>query len=203
MNRFLIKYKRYGFWGFMSLVFDKIYTLIYYPHTRLLRRPIYIRGKKSIILGRRFTSGINLRLDAFPKSNKVGVSILIGDNVQVNDFVHIGAIESIIIEENVLIASKVFITDHNHGGYNDSLSSCPNIPPIKRPLVSSPVLIERNVWIGEFVSILPGVTIGQGSVIGSNSVVTKSIPKYCIAVGSPAKVVKRFNFNSSKWENID
>jgi lipopolysaccharide O-acetyltransferase len=67
-------------------------------------------------------------------------------------------------------------------------------------LYSSPVIIEENVWIGEYVSILPGVTIGRGSIIGSMSVVNKNIPAFCIAVGAPAKVIKRYNFTTNKWE---
>ncbi|GAB1482744.1 hypothetical protein MASR2M78_15600 [Treponema sp.] len=66
----------------------------------------------------------------------------------------------------------------------------PDTPPNQRFLSATTVEIQENVWIGEFVTILPGTIIGRGSVIGSNSVVTKSIPEYSIAVGNPAKVIK-------------
>ena len=69
-------------------------------------------------------------------------------------------------------------------------------------LDSRPVFIEDNVWIGEFVSVLPGVRIGEGSVIGTMSVVTHDIPPFSIAVGSPARVIKRFNFATSCWERV-
>ena len=52
------------------------------------------------------------------------------------------------------------------------------------------------------VCILPGVTIGEGSIIGALSVVTKDIPPFSIAVGSPAKVIKIYNFETEKWENV-
>jgi lipopolysaccharide O-acetyltransferase len=65
-----------------------------------------------------------------------------------------------------------------------------------------PVIIEDNVWIGEQVSVLLCVTIGRGSINGANSVVSKSIPSGCIAVGIPARVVKKFNYNNSQWEKI-
>ena len=52
------------------------------------------------------------------------------------------------------------------------------------------------------VSILPGVEIGKGLIIGANSVVTKSIPDYSIAAGNPAKVIKQYNFNTKRWEKI-
>ena len=54
------------------------------------------------------------------------------------------------------------------------------------------VIIDDNVWIGEMTCILPGVSIGKGSIIGSNSVVTKDIPAYCMAAGNPAVVIKNF-----------
>ena len=69
-------------------------------------------------------------------------------------------------------------------------------------LSNSPVIIEDNVWIGQSVSILKGVKIGFGSIIGSNSVVTKEIPPHSIAVGIPAKVVKTYNFESKQWINV-
>ena len=63
-------------------------------------------------------------------------------------------------------------------------------------------MIEKNVWLGEFVSVLPGVKIGEGSIVGTMSVVNKDIPPYSISVGSPARVVKKYNFDTNKWEKI-
>ena len=66
-----------------------------------------------------------------------------------------------------------------------------DIPPYKRELISNgPVIIEDNVWIGEGSMIMPNVTIGKGSIIAANSVITKDIPSYCMAAGSPAKIIK-------------
>jgi lipopolysaccharide O-acetyltransferase len=126
-----------------------------------------------------------------------------GKGVQINDYVHITAIESVKIGNRVLIASKVYISDCSHGSYSgDQFDSEPNSIPIERPLFSKPVCIQDNVWIGESVSILPGVTIGEGSIIGANSVVSKSIPENVIAVGSPAKPIKKYNFETKRWEKI-
>jgi lipopolysaccharide O-acetyltransferase len=120
-----------------------------------------------------------------------------------NDYVHITAIQSVTIGDRVLIASKVFITDHNHGDYKTSgPSESPIIPPAQRIEVSAPVVIEDDVWIGEFVSVLPGVRIGKGAVIGTMSTVTHDIPAYCVAAGSPARVFKRYNFETSTWERV-
>ncbi|MDP1008013.1 acetyltransferase, partial [Klebsiella pneumoniae] len=75
----------------------------------------YIRNDGSINFGENSTSGVGLRLDAFGR----GV-IFFSDNVQVNDYVHIASIESVTIGRDTLIASKVFITDHNHGSFKHS-----------------------------------------------------------------------------------
>ena len=63
--------------------------------------------------------------------------------------------------------------------------------------------IGDNVWLGEGVIVMPGVTIGNGCVIGAHSVVNKSIPDNCIAVGTPAKIIKRYSFDSKKWERVN
>jgi lipopolysaccharide O-acetyltransferase len=160
-----------------------------------------------INFGNKLTTGKNCRIEAFiDESNYLNNEAVIsfGNEIILNDNVHIAAKHSVKIGNNVLIASKVFISDHNHGSYNDFEGhSSPLVPPNNRILCGKPVIIEDNVWLGEFTAVLPGVTIGKGSIIGAMSVVTKSIPKYSIAVGSPAKVIKTYNVNTEKWESIN
>ncbi|MDR6968290.1 lipopolysaccharide O-acetyltransferase [Flavobacterium arsenatis] len=192
----------YGLSGIIQLIYFKVRTFFLFPKAKIVRFPIRIRGKKFIKVGHNFTTGFNCRLDAFSESNKNETLIEIGNNVQINDYVHIGAIEKIEIHDSVLIASKVFITDHNHGSYTGKNADSPLTSPSSRPLHSSKVVIEKNVWIGEFVSILPGVRIGEGSIIGSMSVVNKDIPPFSIAVGSPAKIIKQYDFNKNEWIKI-
>ena len=142
-------------------------------------------------------------MDALGNVSTAGPLIRIGSDVAINDYVHIGAVESVSIGDRVLIASKVFISDHDHGSYGkNGVHSDPRIPPGERPLSAAPVVIEDDVWIGEFVSVLAGVRIGKGAIIGTMSTVTKDIPPYCIAVGSPARVIKKFNFADGTWERI-
>ena len=70
------------------------------------------------------------------------------------------------------------------------------------PLEAKKVVIENGCWIGEKVSILPGVRIGKRSIVAANAVVTKSIPQYSIVAGIPAKVIKKYNFETHAWEGI-
>lgn len=193
-------YKIYGLYGLIRLFRDKFFTYFYYPSARIIRLPFYIRGKKGIRGAKNLTTGINLRIDIISRKNFTP-TLQIGDNVQFNDYVHIAVAKGVFIGDNTLIASKVFISDHNHGNYANENQSNPNTPPIERELFSKEVHIGNNVWIGEFVSVLPGVTIGEGSIIGSTSVVSKDIPAFCIAVGSPAKVIKTYDKETNKWVN--
>jgi lipopolysaccharide O-acetyltransferase len=194
--------QRYGIIGLIRLARDIIHTKILYPGARIIRVPAYVRGARHIRWGSNFTSGVGLRLDAFPISDKIVIDI--GNDVQVNDYVHIAAIESVFIGDHTLIASKVFISDHNHGLYSPpDPSSGPDVPPAQRPLASKPVRIGKRVWIGEHVCILPGVSIGDGAIIGAGAIVTHDIPANSIAVGSPARVTRRYDTVTGIWKPAD
>ena len=120
--------------------------------------------------------------------------IEIGHRVTATGALQIASQSEIKIEDDVMFASNVFINDAMHGYKNA-------IDPYKyqKSCQIKPILIKRGSWIGQNVVILPGVTIGELSIIGANSVVTKSIPKQCIAFGSPARIIKKWNTNAQKW----
>lgn len=169
---------------------------------RIIRFPIDLRGFKFMKIGSGFTTGRGCRLEVelTYEPNRKHVRLLIGNNVQINDYVHITAANQVIIENNVLIASKVYISDCSHGSYGkNGQHDDPDSIPATRKLYHEPIHIKENVWIGESVSILPGVTIGKGSIIGANSVVNRNIPDFCIAAGVPAKVIKTFDPVSKIW----
>ena len=145
-------------------------------------------GLKKVTVGDDFSSGNGLWLGTYSEygGEKYNPQITIGNNVSFSRFCHVGAIGSIEIKDNVLFGSNVLINDHSHGKIEVS-----DMPRNEMPLVSKGgIVIEKNVWVGDNVCILAGVTIGENSIIGANSVVTKSIPANCVAVGSPAQVVK-------------
>lgn len=105
--------------------------------------------------------------------------------------------KSIIIEDNVLTADRVYITDNLHG-YEDISE------PILRQCINQigNVRIGEGSWLGIGVCVI-GAKIGKHCVIGSNAVVTKDIPDYSVAVGIPAKVIKRFDVESNEWKKTN
>lgn len=120
--------------------------------------------------------------DDFSPVLEMGNDILFGDDG------HISCINHVKIGDNVTIGRKVFITDNAHGASTHELM---DIRPLLRPLHSKgAVVIEDCAWIGEMVCIMPGVTIGHGSIVGANAVVTKDVPPYCVVGGNPAHIIK-------------
>lgn len=181
---------------FLKNIYSLVCTKFFFPQARLIRRPVYIRGKRSIVGAKNLTIGRFCRFDL--DGNKE--TLYIGENCQFGDNTHIVALNEVRIGNNVLIASKVFISDTSHGRYKGELQDNPQIPPKDRKLDSSKVIIGDNVWIGENVVILSGVTIGNGCIIGANSIVNKDIPDNLIAVGAPSKVIKKFV--NEEWKKV-
>lgn len=114
----------------------------------------------------------------------LGGQVAIGDDVILASGVHIVAFERVVIGNGVMIGEHASIRDANH----DTAA-----PERLRDAghVSTPVVIEDNVWIGRGVAVLPGVTIGRDSVIGANAVVTKDVPAGSTVVGVPARPINR------------
>ena len=103
----------YSISEFISTTFALISTKLVYKNARLIRRPIYMRGKSSISYGEGLTTGHACRFD-LPGGNKK--TLIIGKNCEMGDNVHIVAHEKVVIGDNCLMASKIFISDTNHGG---------------------------------------------------------------------------------------
>ena len=113
--------------------------------------------------------------------------IIIGDGCAFGSASHITAINRIVIGNHVLTGKNVLITDNSHGTTSREQL---DVPPRKRPLFSKgPVIIEDNVWIGDKASVLPGVRIGCGSIVGTGAVVSKDVPPFSLAVGNPARII--------------
>lgn len=158
-------------------------------------KPLRIEGLKSISLGDRVIVNKGSWLAALPLTG-YNVQIVLKDGVALGHFNHIYATQSIVIEKDVLTADKVYISDNLHS-YEDIL-----LPVIKQPIKQcKPVVIGEGSWLGENVCVI-GACVGKHCVIGANSVVTKDIPDYCVAVGAPARVIKKYSTTNNSWERV-
>jgi acetyltransferase-like isoleucine patch superfamily enzyme len=125
-------------------------------------------------------------------------AIRIGDRVSATGYLTIGATTLVEIGDDALLASHIFISDNQHGHSNTDM------PYKYQPLEKiAAVSIGRGCWIGEHVVIMSGVDIGEMSIVGANSVVTRSVPARSIVVGSPARVIRQWNSNTESWEVPD
>lgn len=168
-----------------------------------LGRDSRIIGTRLIEVGERLSIGrcawIEV-VDVFAGKSDSPV-IRLGKGFHASERLHISAVNRVEIGDDCLFGSGVYISDHNHGSYKGEEQSHPSEPPVARKLVShGPVVIGSKVWIGDNVTIAGSVRIGNGVVVGANSVVTRDVPDNVIVGGIPAKIIKRFNFCSQKWE---
>lgn len=157
-----------------------------------------IKEGKKIEIYNNVYIGKYARLECYSNymGNKYEPSIQIRDNVKIGKNFTCLSAGKIVIDEDALLAGNVIITSENHSIDN------PKVPYRKQPLKVDDVYIGKNVWIGEKVCILPGVSIGEGAVIGASSVVTKDIPPFSLACGIPAKVVKKYDFETNTWVKV-
>jgi acetyltransferase-like isoleucine patch superfamily enzyme len=161
-----------------------------------VQKLLRIEGKQNIIIGKNVIIQKFTWLAAVPLTNEPKCKLTIGDNSIIGHFNHIYATGEIYIGKNVLTADKVYIADNQHNYENI------NLPVLKQSIKQFPsISIGDGTWLGENVCVI-GVSIGKNCVIGANSVVNKPIPDYCIAVGAPAKIIKKYNFQSKEWEKI-
>jgi acetyltransferase-like isoleucine patch superfamily enzyme len=177
---------------------DRISTLLYSkliagafrqfgPGSRLVS-PIHLVGVERISIGRGVYVGPGSALHCLPgqAGGPVAGLLSLGDGVKITGGCFIAAVQQVTIEANVLMGKNVHIADHMHK-YSEV-----GVPVMHQGLDKiRPVVVQEGAWLGQGVVICPGVTVGKGAVIGANSVVNSDIDSYAVAVGSPARIVKR------------
>lgn len=201
----------------MAFFILSIPLVIYCTHVKSGRSGMNrIRGAIFCLLRRRATKGLSIAEGVRLQNS---AAILIGNQVSIDhdaefyplgggypskitigNHVHIGAYNrfaskyEVKIEDDVLFAAYVHITDHSHE-FHDI-----DIPVMKQGTYEKgPVVIGEGSWIGFRANILSGVTIGKHCVVAAGAVVTRSVPDYCVVAGCPAKIIKKYDFQKKEW----
>ncbi len=156
---------------------------IRYP--RLCAHRFFIGRGSRLVLGSK--ASLQFGKDVYFMANFGGDfsgNVILGNNVRFQPNCRVTVHEELRIGEYTGFAEGVSIHDETH------LITGGSDPYFRRPLITQPIVIGRNVWVGAKVTILQGVTIGDNAVIGAHSLVKSDIPAYAIAVGTPARVIR-------------
>ena len=175
-------------WGIRAIInkffFGRIGKFTY------IGNPCFIEGRKNIYIGERTRIFPGIRMEAI-KNGKIviGNNVAIKQNVQITSFNN-----SLHISDDVTIAANSFITNIDHE-YQDITKSV-----MEQKYLQKDTFIGEGCFIGYGVAIQAGTILGKHCIVGTNSVVRGIYPDFCVLVGSPASIVKRYNIKTKKWE---
>ncbi len=142
----------------------------------------------------KFSLGSHATIEDFCTINNGVGDVIIGEETRIG----IGnvIIGPVTIGSQVILAQHIAVSGMNHT-YTDV-----TLPTRKQKVTTAPIVIEDEVWVGANAVITAGVTIGKHSVVAAGAVVTKNIPPYSIAVGNPARVIKKYDFDKAEWVRV-
>ena len=180
VNNILFKLKLRLF--YRNIQFDSGLKINKYPNLRIHKDAKVSIGKNILLNSSNRTYHVNMFIKVKIQCDKPNSTVIIGDNTRIHGSC-IHAFDKIEIGHHCLIAANCQIIDSNGHALDKNKR-------FNSQGSSNPVKIGNNVWIGTGSIILPGVTIGDGSIIAAGSVVNKSVPKNCIYGGNPAKLIR-------------
>jgi acetyltransferase-like isoleucine patch superfamily enzyme len=152
------------------------------------------RTRMDVVPWNKFELGAYSTIEDFSAINNGVGSVIIGERTKIG--LSNTIIGPVTIGNDIRLAQNVTLSGLNHNYTNV------NIPIHAQGVSTAPIVIEDETWIGANVVIVAGVTIGKHCIIAAGSVVTKSIPPYSVAVGNPARVLKKYNHETKIWEKI-
>ena len=162
-------------------------------------KPLIVTNQRFIHIGRKVKIKKGYRIECYPKFAGIELmpNIVFEDGVIIGNFLTILGGATVQIGKDTILAGNVTLISENHGTDPEA-----NIPYHAQTLSTGDVIIGEGCWLGQNVCVLPNVTIGKKCIVATSSVVTRNIPDYCIAAGIPAKIIKKYNFNTHKWEKF-
>lgn len=177
------------FWAFCTILrkwrFGKIGAMTY------LGPPTILYGTKQIFLGNKVRIQPGCRLEAHDTGK-----IVIRDNVSIGQNFHCTAKGELVIAKDTTILGNVFVTDIDHE-YREIGTHI-----LRQPMLVKKTEIGENCFIGYGACIQAGTILGKQCVVGANAVVRGEFPDYCVIVGAPGRVVKKYNPENGEWERV-
>ena len=179
------------FWIIRGLLYKPFFGKFSFPS--YIGKPIYINNFKKIFIGKRVRIFPNSRIECIGKDAK----IIIHDNVSIGHNLHLTAFSTLEISKNCTISSNVLITDNEHSYFEIDSHI------MSQKLISKKTFIGENCFIGTGAVINSGTILGKQCIVGSNSVLSGVYPDYCVIVGAPGRIVKRYDANTNEWKKTN
>lgn len=177
------------FWALRALLYAPFFGKFGFPS--YLGKPLFLMGIRKVFIDKRVRIFPHLRMEVHHSG-----SIHIQEDVVISQNVHITSAGNLIIGKSSLILANVFITNIDHD-YEEIGKHVVN-----QEYVIKDTIIGENCYIGMGAAIMAGTKLGKQCIVGANSVVRGEFPDYCVIVGAPARIVKKYDFETGKWEKF-
>jgi acetyltransferase-like isoleucine patch superfamily enzyme len=183
----IVKY----FWAIRAVMYKVSFKKI--GRFSYIGKPVYLQGTKNVDIGNKVRIYPGVRIETHGDDGK----IIIADNVSIGQNFHITSSGSVLsIGKDTTISGNVFITNIDHD-YKQI-----GVHVLKQDFITKQTRIGENCFIGYGAAIQAGTILGKQCIVGANSVVRGEFPDYCVIVGAPARIVKKFNTDSGEWQKI-
>jgi acetyltransferase-like isoleucine patch superfamily enzyme len=176
------------FWIIRGILYKPFFGKYNLPS--YIGKPVYIKNINRIFIGSKVRIFPGSRIEVVDKKS----SITFKNNITIGQNFHITSAGNLVLSEGVTIANNVTVTniDHSYEQIGVSIMS--------QPFLHKETYIGKNCFIGKGAVIQAGTVLGEQCIIGANAVVRGNYPDYCVIAGVPAKIVKRYNVYTKKWE---
>jgi acetyltransferase-like isoleucine patch superfamily enzyme len=177
-------------WALRSIINKPFFK--HYGKQCYMGKPLLIAGKKNISFGDKVRIQPGLRMETYGSG-----TVEIQDDVSIAQNFHCISAGKLIIGKKTTISGNTFITniDHEYGNIGQHI--------MEQPMIIKDTIIGENCFIGYGVAIQAGTKLGKQCIIGANAVVRGEFPDYCVIVGIPGRVIKRYNTETGHWEKVD
>ena len=176
------------FWIIRALIYKPFFGKFEFPS--YIGKPTFLRNMKRIFIGKKVRIFPGSRIEVVDNKS----SITFKNNITIGQNFHITSAGDLILSEGVTIANNVVVTNIDHSYEQIGVSI------MGQPLLHKETYIGKNCFIGKGAVIQAGTVLGEQCIIGANSVVRGNYPDYCVIAGAPAKIVKKYNVYTAKWE---